>query len=195
VPALTMCALQILLLPLTAGNAQLDRPLPAASTDGLLQYDDGTMAWLCLGDCGVWFDTQDFASGSTGGLIGQLEFWFYHHASYPWPSSSFYAELYNGDEAGPVALLDQTSVTASHFAPCYASYSPMIAVEQNFWGIVNTDMGGYGPTCIIDNTPNFTGSPHSIMNGDWIDNDLFIRASLPNLGLAETTWGSIKTLF
>jgi hypothetical protein len=71
----------------------------------------------------------------------------------------------------------------------------MIAVEQDFWGMVDTDMGGYGPSCIIDGTPNFTGSPHSVMDGDWIDNDLFIRAGLPELELFGTTWGSIKALF
>jgi hypothetical protein len=207
VPALTMCALQILLLPVVSGNLQLDRPLPIGNTDAYLHYDDGTAYWLSWNGLyrGVWFNLLDFSPWSPGAAIFMLESWFFHHASYPWDTASFYAEIYGGDAAGPTTQLDQTSVTAAHYSPVYAVYSwPGIQVEQNFWCLINTEMSAGGwPSLLGDNTPQSVS--HSFQSDDfviwepWIiqgptANDFFIGAE-PFLELDQSTWGSIKTLF
>jgi hypothetical protein len=193
---------------LSAGSVQLDRPLPIGGTDDLFQYDDGTANWLTWGGLyrGVWFNLDDFSPGAPGANLIWLEFWFFHHASYPWDVSSFYAELYDGDAAAPTTQLDQTSVTAIHYSPVHATYFPPITVEQNFWGIVNTGMSAGGwPSILGDNTPN--PASHSFFSDDFIvwepwiisgatANDYFLRACENYFpGLNESTWGSIKTLF
>jgi hypothetical protein len=205
VPALTMCALQILLLPLLSGSLQLDRPLPIAGTDDVFQYDDGTAQWLTWTGLyrGVWFNWNDFASGQPTQIF-DLEFWFFHHSSYPWDTSSFWGELWNGGPSGPAVQLDQTSVAATHYAPCYADYV-WIVPDVNFWGIVNTEMSSGGwPALLGDNTPQPVS--HSLFSDDFIvwqpwiiqgptANDFLIRACMSAGALQESTWGSIKTLF
>jgi hypothetical protein len=195
----------------SAGSIQLDRLLPVPGTDHCFQYDDGTANWLSWAGLyrGVWFNTQDWVPGAGGATLSSLEFWFYHHASYPWDTASFYAELYNGGAAAPATLLDQTSVTALHYSPVYTDYTEFfypwgIEVEQNFWGVVNTEMSAGGwPSILGDNTPQPVS--HSFFSDDFIvwqpwvmggatANDFFIRGE-SCLGLDETTWGSIKTLF
>jgi len=211
VPALMMCALQILLLQTPDGSIKLDRPLPVAWTDYVMQYDDGTAYWMAFAGSvrGVWFNAEDFYGGGISELlVNHLEFWFYHHASYPWDTQFFYAELWNGDDAsGPSALLDQTSVTAAHYAPCYANYPSPILTEADIWGLVNTEMstGGW-PSTLGDNTPNTVN--HSYYMSDeyvwtpWIvqgptANDFLIRAdgAPPGWDLGQSTWGSIKGLY
>jgi hypothetical protein len=191
---------------LSAGSIQLDRPLPISGTDDLFQYDDGTANWLTWGGLyrGVWFNIEDFG-GSGGCQLANLEFWFFHHASYPWDVSSFYAEVYDGDAAAPTTQLNQTSVTAIHYAPVYSS-CPGVPVNVNFWGLVNSEMSAGGwPSILGDNTPNPIS--HSFFSDDFIvwepwiisgatANDYFLRATegwFP--GLDESTWGAIKTLF
>jgi hypothetical protein len=194
---------------LSAGSIQLDRPLPIGGTDDLLQYDDGTANWLTWGGLyrGVWFNLQDFGPGMPGGHLVYLEYWFFHHASYPWDISSFYAEVYDGDAAAPTTQLNQTSVTAVHYSPVHASFSwPGIEVGQNFWVLNNSEMSAGGwPSILGDNTPSPVS--HSFFSDDFIvwepwiingstANDYFTRANegvWP--GLDESTWGSIKTLF
>jgi hypothetical protein len=207
VPALTMCALQILLLQLPAGNAPLDRPLPVGGTDAAFQYDDGTAYWLTWGGLyrGTWFHAQDFSPWGYGFTIESLEFWFFENMG--WDTNHFYAELWNGGGAeGPGILIDQTSVTAAHYTAVYSYYSPPISLDANFWGIINTQMsvGGW-PSNLGDNTPQPVS--HSFFSDDlstwdpWliqgtIANDYFIRANGTLLvGLDQTTWGAIKTLF
>jgi hypothetical protein len=191
---------------LSAGSVQLDRPLPVTNTDAFLQYDDGTANWLTWGGLyrGVWFNLQDFWPGGSSFFLGNLEFWFFHHASYPWDVSSFYAELYDGDAAAPTTQLNQTSVTAVHYSPVYATYSAGIWVGQNFWGLINSEMSAGGwPSILGDNTPNPVS--HSFFSDDFIvwepwiingstANDYFLRGN-EKIGLNESTWGAIKTLF
>jgi hypothetical protein len=211
VPALTMCALQILLLPLLAGNAPLDRPLPTPAVYDWIQYDDGTAVWLTWSGLyrEVWFNIQDFSPGLPYTHVYGLEFWFFHHDSYPWDVSSFYGELYGCDEWYPVTQFSQTSITAIHYAPCYASYDPPISSDGiGFCAVVNTEISGGGwPSLLGDNTPNPVD--HSFYSDDFIvwqpwvmggatANDLFIRADAYTgwpPGLDQLTWGAIKTLF
>jgi hypothetical protein len=192
---------------LSAGSIQLDRPLPISRTDWSFQYDDGTANWLTWGGLyrGTWFNLADFGGGG-GTELANLEYWFFHHASYPWDVSSFYAELYDGDAAAPTTQLNQTSVTAIHYAPVHAFYPSGIYVDANFWGLINSEMSAGGwPSILGDNTPNPVS--HSFFSDDFIvwepwiiggstANDYFIRAEESIWpGLNESTWGSIKTLF
>ncbi len=188
-----------------AGNLLLDRPLYIPASDDLLQYDDGTANWLTWGGLyrGAWFNIADF--GLSGGWsTTQSQFWFFHHSSYPWDVSSFYGELYNGDQAGPVTQLDQTSVTATHYQPVYANYSPAITTEANFWVLINTELSAGGwPAVLGDNTPQT--ADHSFFSDDFIvwepwiiggstANDYFIRSTGTG-ALESATWGSIKALY
>jgi hypothetical protein len=210
VPALTMCALHILLLPLQAGSVPLDRPLPVGCTDDVMQYDDGIASWIWFEGMarGVWFNTDDFYPGASSAVVNDLEFWFYENAgSYPWDTASFYAELWNGDYAGPDTQLDQTSITAFHYAPCFANYATPIPTEVGFWGLINTEMSAGGwPSILLDNTPDpvnhsFFLSDESVWEPVIIQgptaNDFFIRADAapPGGALDQSTWGAIKTLF
>jgi hypothetical protein len=196
----------------SAGDARLDRPLPVPGTDDPLQYDDGTAYWISWEGLyrGVWFKTSGFYYDPWyGGSIMYMQYWFYHHSSYPWDTASFYADLYGGDAAAPVTLLNETSVTAVHYAPCNCVFSPWITTGDNFWGIANTSMsfGGW-PSLLGDNSPNaFNHSFHSddfMVWEPWIvqgstSNDYFVRAEGIwgmgwNPGLSQSTWGSIKQL-
>ncbi len=62
-----------------------------SGSDVYLQYDDSTAGWISWGEqCkGVWFNTDDFIPGMTGFALDFSEYWFYHHASYPWDVSDF----------------------------------------------------------------------------------------------------------
>jgi hypothetical protein len=204
-------ALLVLLATAYSDGVRLDRPLPVDRSVPSLQYDDGSAYWLTWVGLykGVWFNVTDFDPEGGTGMITDLEYWFYHHSSYPWDTASFYGELYSGDEAGPVTEINQTSITALHYAPCYASYLPWgICVEENFWGIIDSEMSSGGwPSILGDNTPQYVS--HSFQSDDfstwepWIvgsgstARDYFIRANgaFGGIGLAEGTWGSIKGLF
>ncbi len=78
-----------------AGQIAVDLdPIQQAGTDWL-RYDDGTANWLTWGGMyrGVWFDLANFIPGWQTCYIEQSEFWFYHHASYPWGASDVYVEV------------------------------------------------------------------------------------------------------
>ncbi len=191
-----------------AGGVRLDSPVYCGGTDDLLQYDDGSAHWLTWGGLyrGTWYDTEDFLPGSTGLDCEYTEYWFFHHSSYPWDTSSFYAELWNGGSSAPMTQLDQTMVTAAHYAPVQASYSPTIETEQDFWALINTEMSAGGwPAVLGDNTPNTTD--HSFYSDDFIvwepwiisgatASDYLVRASGDILTALETeSWGAIKGLY
>jgi len=190
-----------------AGSFLLESPVIVEGTDYVLQYDDGTAHWLSWGGLyrGVWFDLDDFVPYQPGCYVHYTEFWFYHHASYPWDTTSFYAELWSGDASGPVDQFDQTSMVATHYAPVHAYYSPDIATGVDFWGLVNTSMSSGGwPALLGDNSPNATD--HSFYSDDFIlwepwiviggtASDYFVRVSENFGALERESWGSIKGLF
>lgn len=168
-------------------------------TDFVFQYDDGTASWLTWGGSyrGVWFNAGDFFTYAVGVDVGTLEFWFFHHASYPWDVASFYAELWNGTSSGPASELASVSVTAMHMTPVYAEFDPPIPAEGEFWALANTELsqGGW-PSVPAD----ASGSGHSFYwsGTAWepaIGDYLFRVSGEAVLGLEETTWGSIKGLF
>ena len=182
-----------------AGQISVDLD-PVQRTDGdWFRYDSGTAKWLTWGGMyrGVWFNTEDFVPGMGGWEIAQSEFWFYHHASYPWDTSDVYIEIWNGDSMAPVTQLDQTTVTAVHYAPVYAIYPAFILIEANFWAIANTEMSAGGwPASLGDEFPE----GHSFYSDDniiwepWIG-DYFVAVEPCIYALTGTTWGSLKVAF
>jgi hypothetical protein len=165
-----------------------------------LVYDDGTAAWMGWGGMlrGVWFNVEDFNPSGAGAIVSQTEFWFYHHSSFPWDTSDFYAEVWNGDSTGPIDRLDQTQATAVPFAPVIVTYDPAIVCEAEFWVLVSTELSSGGwPSSLSDGTP---GTHSFYSDGSswvpWEMGDYFIRACAEiTLALDNTTWGELKTVF
>ncbi len=186
-----------------AGSIRIDPVHAGGSTDqDYLQYDDGSAYWYIWDGQwrGVWFNTDDFIPGMMGFDLSFSEYWFYHHAIYPWDVSDFYAEVWNGDYMTPTVLLDQTQVTAIHYAPCFANYNPQLEAEKDFWGLVNTEMSSGGwPAILGDNTP--PSVDHSYYSDDffvwepWGMGDYFVRVGNFPSALDNVTWGGIKAIF
>ena len=191
-----------------ADNYRLERPLPVFGTDFLLQYDDGSAYWLTWDGLyrGVWFDLWDFMPYWDETNIAASEWWFYHHGSYPWDASSFLAEIWTDSSQVPATQLASTSVTALHYAPCFAYYPwpDWLEIGRLTWAIENTEMSSGGwPSVLGENTPQY--ADHSFYSDDfvvwepWVTqgptaNDYFIRLDYEG-SLQSRTWGSIKTLF
>lgn len=196
---LFLVILTVLSLTAFAGQIPVDLdPVQRAEGDWL-RYDSGTPKWFSWDGAyrGVWFNTEDFVPGMGGVDIGESEFWFFHDASYPWDTSDVYIEIWNGDAMAPVTQLDQTMLTAVHYAPVYAMYSTPVWVEANFWAIANTGMSAGGwPASLGDEFP--TG--HSFYSDDniiwepWIG-DYFTAVVTCMGALSGTTWGSLKAAF
>ena len=189
-----------------AGQIRVEVPGEAGSTDDVLSYDNGTFHWLTWGGMyrGTWFNTQDFLPGSTGFLISQIEYWFYEHSSYPWDTADFYAEVWNGDEMGPVVLLAQESVTALHVSPCYFNFDPPLLTEQNFWCLINTEMSAGGWPSVLGDFSQPGDAGHSFFSDDFIVwepwgemGEYFIRVhgEFVTQALDPATWGAVKALF
>ncbi|MCD4707434.1 MAG: hypothetical protein K8S62_06825 [Candidatus Sabulitectum sp.] len=172
-----------------------------------LRYDDGTPAWITWEGAyrGVWFNLEDFTPGLSEIEIEEAELWFYHQSVITgWDTSSFYFEIWNGALA-PAALLDQTTVTALHYAPAFVFYPTSILAENNFWCITNTALSSGGwPSNLSDGI-----SPgviyHSFHSDDFIDwepwdmngacNYFVAIRGWPPDGLNALTWGALKTTF
>lgn len=191
-----MCILLLLVTVSTGSSPPTplpEGPSPAGSYGDPLQYDDGTAAWLAWTGTyrGTWFDITDFGlSGSWTTTC--TEIWCYHHASFPWDVSSFYCDLYKGDQQGPAYWLDQTSLVAMHFQPCFAQYAQPITIDgEDFWVIVNTEMSANcSPSTLSDGSQ--APVDHSFYSDDfftWIPWDPY------SIALMHETWGEVKTLF
>ncbi len=187
-----------------AGNIPIN-PGPADDDGIWLKYHDGTPAW-CSWDGvyrGVWFNVWDFYPGATVNFVEQTAFWFYHHVSYPWDTSDVYVEVWNGDAQGPVVQLEQTMVTAVHYAPVYVEHFPELIVEADFWPLVNTELSAGGwPS--VPGDGGQSGSAHSFYSNDFINWQPWNPAGICNYFMAVdwvgwrlegTTWGSIKSSF
>jgi len=203
----TMCKLFLtLLVSITLSFAESIQLCPVhagSNTDSeYLQYDDGSANWLTWEGTyrGIWFNTDDFVPGMSGFLLDFSEYWMYHHSDYPWDTSNFYAEVWNGGDVAPVELLDRTLVIASHFTGIIVYYPQLIA-ETDFWVLENTVLstGGW-PAIVGDSGPS--GSGHSFFSNDfviwepWSNSDMFIRCGgeFPS-SLENSTWGGIKAVF
>lgn len=169
-PALGCCTSHLLLLVMQAGDIQLGSPLPISISPGpdwTYAYDDCTACWMTWSGTsrGVWFEATDF--GWTSLTVDHLEFWFSHDAGYPWDTSSFYADLYDGGPSGPDSLLVRTRLTASQYSPVFADYGPSGQIEVTSWWVVeNTELSSGGwPSLLGDGTPNNYGT-HSYYSDD-----------------------------
>jgi hypothetical protein len=197
-----------------SGNLRLEPPIPCTSTDDLLQYDDGIATWLTWGGLyrAVLFDLADFYEPVPDGFcIENVEFWFYHHASYPWDTTDFYGEIWEGDPSGPDFLEAQAELQASHYTAVNWSVTPPCStVGQYFWVILDLSMSSGGwPALLGDNTPSTTGTSHSfyyddgiwqpwIMGGGDTASDYFIRVEgepIDSSVLEAMTWGLVKRSF
>jgi hypothetical protein len=194
-----------------SGMLRLEPPVPCSSTDDLLQYDDGLATWLTWGGLyrGVLFDLADFYEPVPGGFyVENVEFWFYHHSAYPWDTSDFYGEIWDGDAAEPGLLDAQAVLQASHYSAVNWSVTPPCSTAgQYFWVILNTSMSSGGwPALLGDGTPSTTGASHSFYSDDlmlwepWIvsgdmASDYLIRVEGEPMDasvLETMTWGLVK---
>ena len=199
--------LAVLSLAAFAGQAaavSLD-PIPQSDTDRL-SYDDGTAAWYTWGGMfrGVWFNVQDFNPVATGAIVQSAEFWFYHSSTgNAWDTSQVYLEIWGGNSAAPDGQINQTQVTAAHYAPTVADYTAApLTVEPNFWALINTEMSSGGwPSALCDGV----ATTHSFATEDFVvwepwSYNYFIRVDADIIvdttsALGSTTWGSLKAAF
>ncbi|MCK5131092.1 MAG: hypothetical protein KAR40_02945 [Candidatus Sabulitectum sp.] len=197
----------LVVLSLVASADQVQVPVnsdPIQRTDAdWLVYDDGTAAWLTWGGVyrGVWFNTGSFVSGTNTALIEESEFWFFHHSMYPWDTSDVYIEIWDGDATQPLTQLDQTLVTAVHFAPVGTVYSTPVGAGGNFWVLANTEMSSGGwPAVLGDSTPG----THSFYSDDFVawepwgemgDYLISVLATASGSSFEDITWGLLKATF
>jgi len=201
----SLAALFLVSLALFAGNIVVDLPGGSGGTDDVLTYFNGTPHWLTWGGMyrGTWFNTEDFMPGSTGINLEQMEYWFYESTNTdPWDTDDFYSEIWNGDNMGPLVRLAQTVVTAYHYAPCYHTFDPDLPVEQNFWGLINTEMSAGGWPSVLGDYSMPGDAGHSFFSDDLIVweswgemGEYYIIAHEGGWSLDATTWGSLKALF
>lgn len=197
-----------LLAVVQAGGLRLEAPLICGGPDGqLYHYDDGTAYWLSWGGTwrGVWFSMDDFGAYGNTLVCDGTQFWFYHH-SYSWDTSAFIAELRTGGPGSPGVLLASETVIATHYSADWAWFDPPVDAGNSLWVLVNTSLSSGGwPSTLGDGTPQPAVS-HSFFSDDsttwepWLitgsfANDYLIRAHGDFLGLDESTWGDIKSLF
>ncbi len=98
--------------------------------------------------------------------------------------------------------LDQTMITALHYAPVYATYAtPLATATAEFWVFANTEMSSGGwPSSLGDSSP----ADHSFFSDDfiiwepWGWGDFFVAVEADineSSALDRTTWGSLKATF
>ena len=195
---------QTLILAAMIGLTQTPVPAgtgSAGSTDDCLQYDDGEPWWISWGGVyrGTWFDTGDFFTEPCELMLGAAEYWFMHSSSFPWDNDQFVAAVYNGDVSGPVELLYDTTVVASHMTGVMVEFADSIQTGPDFWLIVGTELSAGGwPSSVAD----AENCGHSFRSDDFMVydeaiGDWFIRAhgSPYDLSLLCDTWGGIKALY
>ncbi|MDM7992544.1 MAG: hypothetical protein QUS11_04465 [Candidatus Fermentibacter sp.] len=97
-------------------------------------------------------------------------------------------------------MFDQSTVTASHYAPVLVDYPAPVSCGNDFWIVVHTGMSAGGwPSLLGDGTPG--AEFHSYFSSDgtlwqsWGEGDFIIRSHGGTAGLETETWGSIKALF
>ncbi|MCK5785337.1 MAG: hypothetical protein KAH54_02120 [Candidatus Sabulitectum sp.] len=181
-------------------------PVNRADSDWL-RYDNGTPEWFAYEGIykGVWFNLEDFMPGWSGGAaLLETETWFYHDSQYPWDTSDFYSEIWNGDPQAPLVQLDQTRLNATHYAPVFTIYSTPLMVNTNFWVLANTELSSGGWPSIISDDNN-SEVAHSFFTHDFIlwepwipgegQSNYFIAVSPALESLDATTWGELKTAF
>jgi hypothetical protein len=182
-------------------DVELAEPVDCYPVISDFYYDDTTAHWISWSGRwrGVWFEDE-------GGFpLTGAEFWFYHHSSYPWDSSSFNCEVWMGDSSGPTELWVEEEHYAIHYQAVFFPVDFLWPMQDNFWIIQDTwpaSLGGW-PSVLGDDTP--TTPPHSFHADEfctwepWTTDsgscDLIIRASSIMWGLESSTWAGIKSLY
>lgn len=185
---------------ITADVLFCTEPYPPVTPPDVITYDDGSAYWITWEGQyrGVYFLPDEFYYPHLGCLVEGAEFWFYHHTSYPWDTSQFYSELWEGDLLGPMTNLHSFEVTATHYSAVTDEFPPDIWGIWGFWIIENTELSAGGwPSLLGDNSPNFTGEPRSFSSIDFIIWEPWLsgEASVNMESISKCSWGAIKTLF
>lgn len=197
-----------------ADRVRVDLPEgPVQSYPDVLLYHDGTPQWLTWAGVyrGTWFRFADFPSSGGPYYLSEMEWWMFEHPSYPWDTSAFYAEIWEGDSNGPMVLLDQQLVYAVHNTPVYTYYDPPLVTEDCFWAIANTEMSSGGwPSMLADGTGYGTWPPEcrSFFSEDLViwepwsspapdpyGDFLLCAYGEYSFSINPTTWGFLKALF
>lgn len=168
----------------------------------LLQYDDGTATWFSNEGKyrGVAFDVGHFNPDASGFDLSFVEYWFYNSGIPPWDTDQFYAEVWDGETAGPVSLLAMQTLTALHYSPCYLDLVDPVTTGTGFWCIVNTELSANGsPSLLGDEEPDHNRSFYSNNMATWTAwtfGDYMVRADGEYFfHLGTGSWASIKALF
>jgi hypothetical protein len=200
---LTAMLAAILASPGAAATAVRAGPVPAGSTEAVLQYDDGTAQWLMYDRTwtGTWFHLDDFCPGSPGMQVESVEFWFFHHTGIYhmiWASDWFQASLWEGS-GFPETLLDESSAMAVHYSAAYLTYPAPVETGPDFWFVTELAEWNGSPTPVGDREPQAV--PHSFTTDDlaewepWQAGDFLYRIHGGFVDLESSTWGAIKGLF
>ncbi len=179
-------------------------PLPAPAAYDVLQYDDGTAAWLSYDKAfyGTWFDLEDFCAGSQGCLVTTTEYWFFHHVgSYHlmWDTDLFGVRLMSGGAAGPAQTVDATTGVAVHYSAVYVEHFPPVQIGGDFWVVTRHSEWNGSPHPVMD--IEALPVPHSFWSPDGQEWEATLGDQLRRVhctilsALEERTWGSIKGLF
>lgn len=180
-------------------------PKSSAGSDAVLQYDDGTAAWLTYLKTyrATWFHLEDFYTDPISFEVEQVEFWFYHHTAYGmmWASDDFTVELWSGGSVGPAYLLDSSIGTAIHNSAAFLDYPDPIITGEDFWFIAVLDSTWNGTPSPLADIESSYPAQHCFYSSDrmiWepqLGEYLFRVHGTPQLGLESVTWASIKTVF
>lgn len=174
---------------------------PGTDADWLV-YDQDSAKYLNWSKYkGVWFNTEDFVAGSTGGTMLTVGTWFWNNGGdHDWDTDEFYLEIWSGDELMPDEMIVQKEGVAVHKDVCEVDFTDAtVTVDNNFWVVVNCNhfsTGGW-PSLLSDEF----GDVHSFASSDgstWASyHDWHIRAyvELATGSFENSTWGSIKATF
>lgn len=177
-------------------------------TDDLLQYDNGTAAWIggVYQVTGTWFDVEDFYVSPCDFLCDYSEWWFYHNPNMPWDTDMIVLELWTGDVSAPAELLRSDTICATHFMPHVVEYPEPINAGSQFWLLAITcfSTNGY-PSIVFDGENNFTGEPHTFVQDGMMWSPIEIGGSYINAfiraggeaqsALESATWAWVKGLY
>lgn len=178
----------------------------ASGTDDLLQYDDGTADWFSFeGNYrGTWFNLEDFYPpvDASAFVLEYAEIWFFHVYTHPWDTSDFTGEITDGTPDSPGTVFAHDSGTAVHLSPSYIYPLAPCTTGTHFTVTEIPEFSANGaPSIASDLSPaanprSFSSTTPGII--DFWQYDFLVRVNgypLPPVGLARTTWASLKATF
>lgn len=154
---------------------------------------------------GTWYNIDDFYPGSDGWQIEQIAIWFDHSVSYPWDVSQLYAEIWTGDQSGPVSQFSQELTTAIDGGPTIVSYPSSLVPGRDFWVIINTEFSSGGWPSNLGDTESPMTESHSFNSDDFVNwepwllegdvSNYTIYVDVFSLACEPLTWAALKTVF